>query len=63
MDFAYALPAPVTVSLRVPLGARIAAALVTLAAAGAAAGLLLPHSAAPTNTTVLTPVSTTVAPR
>jgi hypothetical protein len=62
MGFAYAHPVPATFTLRIPLGVRIAAALFALAAAGAATALLLPHSAAPPNTTVL-PVSTAVAPR
>jgi hypothetical protein len=42
----------------------MAVALATLAAAGAATASLLPrpHSAAPPNSTLLTPVSTTVVP-
>jgi hypothetical protein len=62
MGAAFAQPVPATFTLGIPLGIRIAAALSALAAAGAATALLLPHSAAPPNTTV-TPVSTAVAPR
>ncbi len=63
MASAYAIPAAAHASLRAPLATLVPAALASLAVAGAATALLLPRSAAPPNTTMLTPVVTTVASR
>jgi hypothetical protein len=65
---AYASPVALSVSRRQALArstvAAIAGAVVlaALAAAGVAAALLLPRSTTPPNTTLWTPISTTISP-
>lgn len=66
MGYAYTLPVRQTGALRIRSRApsTVATVLSLLAAAGAAAALALPHSAAqPARTTLLTPVATAPAPR
>jgi hypothetical protein len=66
MGYAYTVPVRErhAFSFRSPSGLTVATVLSLLAAAGAAIALALPHSAAPpARPTLLTPVSTTPAPR
>jgi hypothetical protein len=62
--YAVTIPLPRRPALAQSTVAAVAAALVVaaLAAAGAGTALMLPRSAAPPNTTMLTPITTATAP-